>query len=234
MPTALVTGASRGLGLEHVRQFAERGWEVIACARKPDVGELAAIVQGNASVTARVLDVIDHAAIDALAVEFRGATIDVLVNNAGTLGPMGMPESVAYQSLSNMDYENWRDILEVNLLGAFKVATAFHDHLAASKQRLLVNMSSDLGSVEQNTKGALYAYRSSKSALNIITKGMSVEWLDVVIIAMAPGWCRTALGGPDAEVDPVDSVRAQQALFDRLGQEDSGRFVDRFGETVPW
>jgi len=99
---------------------------------------------------------------------------------------------------------------------------------------LFVNMSSDVGSVEQNRTGKLYAYRSSKAGLNIISKGMAVEWHDVVVIAMAPGWCRTDLGGTEAEVDPVDSVRAQQELFDRLGPEDSGRYLDRFGETVPW
>lgn len=234
MLTALVTGANRGLGLEHASQFAKRGWNVIACARKPDAGELRVLAHGNPQVKLHELDVTNHGAIDSLAEGLRGTAIDVLVNNAGTAGPRGMPEIMAHQSLVNMDYGIWRDILEVNLLGAFKVATAFHDHVATSDKKLLVNMSSDVGSVEQNQSGKIYAYRSSKAALNIVTKGMAQEWQDIIVIAMAPGWCRTDLGGAEAEVDPADSVRAQQELFDQLGPDDTGCYLNRFGETVPW
>ena len=234
MTTVLVTGANRGLGLEHARQFAERGWHVIACARDTDAEELRAIADGNERVKIRELDVTHHMAVESLATELRGTAIDVLVNNAGTAGPGGMPHIIVHQSLENMDYGIWRNILEVNLLGAFKVATAFHDHIVASDRKLLVNMSSDVGSVAQNQTGKIHAYRASKAGLNIVTKGMAVEWQDIVVIAMAPGWCRTELGGADAQVDPADSVREQQALFDRLGPADTGHFLNRFGETVPW
>lgn len=235
MPTALVTGANRGLGLEYARQFAARGWRVLACARNPEAPGLAAVAAGSGGLVERVaLDVADHAAVDALAVRLRGTPVDILVNNAGTTGPSGTPGAMAYQRLDHMDYAIWRDILEVNLLGAFKVATAFHDHVAASGRRLVVNLSSDLGSVANNRNGQMYAYRSSKAALNMITRGMAAEWKELVVIAMAPGWCRTDLGGAEAEVDPVDSVRAQLELFERLGPGHTGRFVDRFGKDVAW
>jgi NAD(P)-dependent dehydrogenase (short-subunit alcohol dehydrogenase family) len=133
-----------------------------------------------------------------------------------------------------MDYAIWREILEVNLLGAFKVATALREHVAASARRLIVNMSSDLGSIAQNRRGNLHAYRTSKAGLNMVTRGMAIEWQDLVVVAMAPGWCRTDLGGEGAEVEPADSVREQQAVLERLGPADSGRFIDRFGRDVPW
>ena len=234
MPATLITGANRGLGLEHARQFAARGWRVFACARGPDVPALNELAQQYDQVSLHALDVTEHAAVDALAAELSDTAVDILVNNAGTTGPQGTPEAMRYQSLANMDYQIWREIMEVNVLSAFKVATAFRDHVAASDRRLLVNMSSGLGSVTNNQTGNMYAYRSSKAALNIITKGMAAEWQDLIVIAMSPGWCRTDLGGQDAPVDPVESVQAQQALFERLDVADSGRYVDRFGETVPW
>ena len=157
----------------------------------------------------------------------------VLINNAGTSGPLGFPECSAYSGLDNTDYEIWRRILEINLLGAFKVATAFHDHVAKSKRRVLVNMSSDLGSVAQNTQGDLYNYRSSKAGLNIVTKGFGNEWPDIISIAMAPGWCQTELGGTGAEIDPADSVREQIKTIDALTLKHSGAFINRFGESVP-
>lgn len=234
MPVAFITGASRGLGLEHCRQFAARGWEVIAAARRPDDRELAELCAAQPRVRAVALDVVDHAAVDWLAASLDGTAIDVLVNNAGSSGPRGGFDGRDYQSLAGMDYAIWRQILEVNLLGAFKVATAFHRHVAASARRLVVNMSSDLGSIAGNRVGQVYAYRSSKVALNMVTRGMANEWRDVVVVSLAPGWCRTALGGEGAEIEPADSVREQQQLFERLGPADSGRFIDRFGQDLPW
>jgi len=158
----------------------------------------------------------------------------VLLNNAGTFGPAGAPEGMSYQSLTNMDYQIWRQILEVNLLSPFKVAVAFCEHLRRSERPLLVMMSSDLGAISQNTQGGSYAYRSSKSALNMVSKGMALEWPDIIVIAMAPGWCKTDLGGDIAPIDPVDSVRDQQRAFEKLTPEKSGCFIDRFGEEVAW
>ena len=95
-------------------------------------------------------------------------------------------------------------------------------------------MSSDLGSVEQNSFGGFYSYRTSKSALNIISKGMSVDWQDITIIALAPGWCKTYLGGEEAEIHPDDSVKDQQEMFEKIVSNNSGMFLDRFGKEVPW
>jgi NAD(P)-dependent dehydrogenase (short-subunit alcohol dehydrogenase family) len=79
-----------------------------------------------------------------------------------------------------------------------------------------------------------YAYRSSKAGLNILTKGMAAEWQGLIAIAMAPGWCKTDLGGADAPIDPADSVRDQQIIYAKLTSADSGRFIDAQGATVAW
>ena len=232
MPTVLITGANRGLGLEYARQYLAKGWEVIACTRQPDTPALQELVADGLRIY--TLDVTDHDAVDALARELTDDAIDVLVNNAGGMGPKGFPECAEYSGIDNTDYAIWRQILEVNLLGAFKVATAFRDHIAASERRILVNVASDLGSMAQNTMGGFYNYRSSKVALNILTTGFGVEWQDVITVSIAPGWCSTDLGGAGAEVAPADSVAAQLDTIDQLGREHSGKFIDRFGEDVPW
>ena len=236
MPTVLVTGANRGLGYEHVKQYAQKGWKVIACARNPkkatELENLKDKYDDNFII--EQLEVIDHPRIEELAEKYSNTPIDILINNAGTTGPLGVPGAMDYQKIDSMDYEIWRDILEVNLISPFKVATAFHDHIAQSEKKLLIMMSSDLGSIEQNTFGGFYSYRASKAALNIISKGMSVDWQDLTVIALAPGWCKTYLGGEDAEIHPDESVENQQAMFEKIITSNSGMFLDRFGKEVPW
>jgi len=232
MPTVLITGANRGLGLEYTRQYLLRQWQVIACTRTPDATQLCVLPGKRLRIYN--LDVTDHDAVDRLAEELRDELIDVLINNAGTSGPKDAMESSAYSGFSNMNFIIWRQILEVNLLGAFKIATAFHANLAKSERGVLVNISSDLGSLAQNTQGGLYSYRTSKAGLNVITKGFSNDWRDIISIAMAPGWCQTDLGGTGAQIDPADSVREQISTIERLTKAHSGYFIDRFGEVVPW
>ena len=147
MPTVLVTGANRGLGFEHVKQYAEKGWNVIACARNPEkADDLQALkIKYEKHFTIEQLEVIDHPKIEDLAEKYKSTPIDILLNNAGTTGPMGVPGAMEYQKIDSMDYQIWRDILEVNLLSPFKIATAFKEHVSKSEKKILVMMSSDLG-----------------------------------------------------------------------------------------
>ena len=236
MPTVMVTGANRGIGYEHVAQYAQKKWNVIACARQPEKAIELLQLQDKygANFIIEELEVTNHKQVDDLSQKHSNTTIDILINNAGTGGPEGMPGAMDYQKIDNMDYQIWRDILEVNLLAPFKVATSFHKQISISDKKTLIMMSSDLGSVSQNTFGGLYSYRASKSALNIVAKGMSNEWKDIIVVALAPGWCRTYLGGAEAEIAPMDSVEDQQKMFESLTETDSGKFLDRFGNEVPW
>ena len=236
MPTVFVTGANRGLGFEHVKQYAEKNWEVIACSRNPEQSNELSLLRDQYpdNLIIEKLDVTNFEEITALSEKYKDKPIDILINNAGTLGPKGVPEAMGYQNIGHMDYEIWRDILEVNLLAPFKVATAFHDQVAMSSKKLLIMMSSDLGSVEQNNFGGLYSYRASKAGLNILSKGMSIDWKDITVIALAPGWCKTFLGGVEADVEPDVSVTEQQKMFESIEPSDSGKFLDRFGKEVPW
>ena len=236
MSTVMVTGANRGIGYEHVAQYAQKKWKVIACARQPEKAIELLQLQDKygANFIIEELEVTNHKQVDDLSQKHSNTAIDILINNAGTGGPEGMPGAMDYQKIDNMNYQIWRDILEVNLLAPFKVATSFHKQISISDKKTLIMMSSDLGSVSQNTFGGLHSYRASKSGLNIVAKGMSNEWEDIIVVALAPGWCRTYLGGAEAEIDPMDSVEDQQKMFESLTESDSGRFLDRFGNEVPW
>ena len=236
MPTVMVTGANRGIGYEHVAQYAQKKWKVIACTRQPEkaIDLLQLQDKYGANFIIEELEVTNHKQVDDLSQKHSNTAIDIFINNAGTGGPEGMPGAMDYQKIDNMNYQIWRDILEVNLLAPFKVATSFHKQISISDKKTLIMMSSDLGSVSQNTFGGLYSYRASKSGLNIVAKGMSKEWKDIIVVALAPGWCRTYLGGAEAEIDPMDSVEDQQKMFESLTESDSGKFLDRFGNEVPW
>jgi len=236
MSTVLITGANRGIGLEHAKQYAAQGWSVIACCRNPAKADELNQLQREHPMKVEIypLDVTSVQGVSSLAMRLADRTIDLLLNNAGTFGPKGAPEGTSYQGLYFMDYGIWRNMLEVNLIAPFHITVAFRQHLERSTNPIVVNMSSGLASIEHNEVGMSYAYRSSKAGLNMITKGMAAELDKMIVVAMAPGWCKTDLGGPDAEVDVDVSVKDQQITIAKLRKEDSGRYMDRGGETIPW
>jgi len=230
MPTALITGASRGIGRELACRLSDKGWRVLAGCRSPDDADLPEAVERH------LLDTADYASIDALAARLTGVPIDLLVNNAGSYGPQGFPDGQTYQAFGTIDYAVWADVLRVNLFGPMKMAEAFADHLAVSERKLIVNMSSDLGSVANNSFGGSHAYRTSKAALNMLTKGLSIDLAPrgITVVSMAPGWTRTKLGGAMAPLSVEESVTGQIAVFERLSIADSGRFLNHEAAEVSW
>src|SRR5438552_14243095 len=169
MPTTLITGANRGLGLEFVRQYAGDGWQVIACCRDPDQAtHLQAVTAGRSGVVeVQALDVTDGASVAALARRLAGRPIDLLVNNAGRGGQSGS------DTLGRIDYELWQELLAANTLGPMRVTEALIEDVVASQLKRVVTLSSGMGSLNWLAKedsagfGAAYQYRSSKAAVNI-------------------------------------------------------------------
>jgi NAD(P)-dependent dehydrogenase (short-subunit alcohol dehydrogenase family) len=239
MSTVLVTGAGRGLGLEFVRQYAADGWTVIATARDPARhAELQALVVAAAGrIRVHALDVADRAAIDALAVSLAGNAIDVLINNAGTMGREGYAGSgMQAQRFGHSNYEDWLQTFAVNALGPMKMAEAFADHVAASQQKKIVALSSLVASIGSNNLGGLYAYRSSKAALNAILKSMALDLMrrGIIVTPLHPGWAATDIGGPNAPMRPQHSVAGLRHVIEGLTREKSGRFWQWDGKELPW
>ncbi len=230
MPTALITGAGRGIGLAFARAFAADGWRVHACCRHPDkAGDLAALSADSAgAVGLHRLDVTDGLQVAGLARELADEAIDVLVNNAGVMGPR--------TGFGETDYGAWLPVFAVNTLAPMRMAERFVEHLARSERRLIVNISSYMGSLGDNTSGGAYIYRSSKAALNMVSKSLSIDLAPrgVSVIVFHPGWVRTDMGGSSAPLTPEQSVAGMRAVMDRLKPKDTGRFFNYDGSDVPW
>ncbi len=239
--TVLVTGANRGIGLAMVRNYAERGWTVIATARKPEkADELNAIAAANDNVTVERMDLLDHAGIDALAEKLRDVKIDVLLNNAAILGDADR------QDFGSYDYELMETIFAVNVAGTMKMAEAFTDHVAASDQKKIVAITSVQGSIGLLRDPMIPFYKMSKTALNM---GMSsiatiVKRKGITVALISPGAVDTrmmeeALGHAGMKnrswlITPAESAEAVINVIDQYELKYTGRFLAHTGEELPW
>ncbi len=236
MSSVLITGANRGLGLDFVRQYLQDGWRVFACSRTAG-DTLTAMAASEARLSLHKLDVADHQQIDALAAALRGQAIDVLLNNAGMFGRIGFAEGgVEAQSFGRSDFDDWAQVYRVNVMGPMKMAEAFVEHVAASEQRKIVTTTSMLGSMGLNNIGGLYAYRSSKAAVNAVMHSMGIDLKPRGIIAVAihPGWARTGMGGPQAELDSETAVQGVREVIAGLSVNSLGHVTAYSGEQLPY
>ena len=220
MPTILITGAGRGLGLELARQYAEDGWKVLGTVRNSKA-------QPHLHETLR-LDVTDAAQVEQLASRLKGVPIDVLFCSAGIIGKRGM-------ALGSFDYESWEEVLRVNVLGAAALAEALVEHVAASERKVIAMMSSRLGSISESS-GMTLPYATSKAALNMLVKGLAATLAakGMVVVALSPGWVRTDMGGAGAPLSAEASVRGLRQVIAGLKSDDSGHFFSHDGSSIPW
>jgi NAD(P)-dependent dehydrogenase (short-subunit alcohol dehydrogenase family) len=222
--TCLVTGANRGIGLEFARQLQARGERVIATARHPE----AATDLATLGVRVEPLDVADGGSVRALAERLQGAPIDVLVNNAGTGGDSS--------PLADLDFERMARFFSVNSIGPLRLAQALMPNLRAGSRRLIVSLTSQMGSIASNDQGGYYGYRASKAALNMLNRTLALELAGkgYTCVVLNPGWVRTDMGGAGAPLTPEASVRGLLRLIDRLTPKDTGSFFSWNGERVAW
>ncbi len=228
--TVLITGANRGIGLELTRQFAADGWRVIACCRNPAEAEsLQILEQQYPAVEIHALDVTQYDQMQALAVSLRDRPIDILLSNAGIYGPKGI-------GFGEVDAENWRQVLEVNTIAPLMLVQAFVDQVAASRQKLVAVVSSKVGSIADNRGGGGYLYRSSKTAVNQVVKSLSIDLAErgISVISLHPGWVKTDMGGPNAEISAQVSVEGLMRILQSAGAAQSGQFIEYNGDSIPW
>jgi NAD(P)-dependent dehydrogenase (short-subunit alcohol dehydrogenase family) len=239
VPAVLITGASRGIGLEFVRQYLADGWQVYAtCHKLANAGQLKTMKSNKLHILE--MDVTDAAQVKAVAEHLKGKPIDLLINNAGTVEPIfygsGAYEGTDDPDLRNYDFDAWLDLLKTNVLGPARVCGAFVDNLTAGERPVAVNVSSTLASVASTWQAGRYAYRTSKAALNMLTRSVG-EWYakrGIVLISISPGWTRTEMGGPKAANSVEDSVRGVRNVIARTTMAQAGTFVDFNGQTIPW
>ena len=237
MAVVLVTGANRGLGLEFVRQYAKDGWQVEAACRtgSAELTELAA--QHAPLIRIWPLDVVDPVSIATLARQLLGQPIDLLLNNAGYLGRVPFAAGgIQHQQFGDSDYADWEQTFRVNVLGPMRLAEALIGNVEAGTGRRIVTLTSIVGSMALNTQGGLYPYRASKAAVNAVMKSMAIDLHQRGILAAAihPGWARTEMGGPSAEMDPTDSVRGMRKVIANLHPGQLGQVLAWDGSVLPY
>ena len=217
MPSVLITGANRGIGLELARQYAADGWTVIATAREEsaELNELGVRVES--------LDMRDFEAVVALGQGI--GSLDLLIANAGTYGPRD-PGSAE-------DGTAWAETFAVNTIAPFLLAKSVLPAVERSGGKLIA-ISTKMGSIADNGSGGFVAYRSSKSALNMAWKSLAVDNPTVVCAVLHPGWVQTRMGGESAPLSTEDSVSGMRRVIEELGPGQSGGFFAFDGAEIPW
>jgi NAD(P)-dependent dehydrogenase (short-subunit alcohol dehydrogenase family) len=235
-PTVLITGANRGIGLEFVKQFSGRDWNIIATARKPEAAtDLQEIAKKYDRLVVERLDVTDFERMQELKEKYTAQTIDVLLSNAGITPKY----KSAFKKVAGVDWDMMRKSLDVNAIAPLQLAQTFIDNVAASEQKKIVIISSKAGSFELGPKlPMMYSYRGSKAALNMYMYTLSFETpkKDVILTLLSPGQVNTMPGMkiPNA-IETDESVSKMLVVIDSLTPEQNGKFLDfEDGRELGW
>ncbi len=230
MPTALITGANRGLGFEFCKQFLNKKYQVYACCRNinnaTELQKLKSISHNQLEIIP--LDVEAEESINLLNNHIKHQPIDILINNAGIF--------TDYESDNHLIAKTWQKFFMINSIAPYLITQKLLENCRASDQKKIINITSGLGSIKQNTEGGYDPYRASKAALNAITKSLAIENSsnNIIVIAMSPGWVRTDMGGAGAPLSPEEAVSGIIKQIDKLTAEDTGKFYSYDGRELPW
>jgi NAD(P)-dependent dehydrogenase (short-subunit alcohol dehydrogenase family) len=224
----LITGANRGLGLEFTKQYAADGWQVLACCRHPQQATaLQALARAHANIHIHDLNVADFAQIDALAMQLKDEKIDVLINNAGVF---------PHSTFGNTNYEDWAEAFKINAMASLKMAEAFVTQVTKSELKKIATLTSKMGSLDDNTSGESYIYRTSKTAVNMVMKSLSIDLkpYGISVVTLHPGWVQTDMGGPNGLIDAHTSVTGLRKVIDGLSLNTTGKFIAYNGSEIAW
>lgn len=229
MPVALILGASRGIGLEFVRQYRADGWRVIATTRSDD-GQHALETLG---AEVHRLDLTDPAAVAALGWKFDGEAFDVAVYCAGVMG-------MRTHGIQPVHQENFETVMCSNVLGPMMALPVILPAVEAAVQGrggkggVLAVMSSRMASLGEMESNSNWLYRASKAALNVVMKATAIESQQATVIALHPGWVHTDTGGPLAELSPKRSVSDMRIVLSEVSRAHNGTFLNHDGNPIPW
>jgi len=226
LPTLLILGASRGIGLEFVRQYRADGWRVIAAARSAEgVAALKAL-----GAEAHQVDLTDAGAVAGLGWKLDGESLDVAIYNAGVVGP----RSEGAQSVTREDFDN---VMHVNVLGpmmALPLILPYVETGQSGRGGVLAVLSSRMGSIGAMDSNRSWLYRVSKAGVNAALKAVSLDARHATCVALHPGWVQTDMGGKDADLTPQQSVKGMRQVLATVKRSDNGSFHNYDGTPIPW
>ena len=240
--TVLITGSNSGLGLEFAKEYAAKGWTVIATHRRDTIPDTLKTLAGKyPNVRVERMDVSKLNEIDTLAEKLQGVPIDVLINNAGVaeIGEFKGIGKNTRQAFGTLDYDDYEIMDKVNVRGPIKVAEAFYPNVKASKQKKIIAISSAAGMVSTPQRGGMYWYGMNKAALNklMVTLAADVKKDGVSVAMFHPGAVRVEkfakLDFPGM-ISPQESISGMIKVIAGLTVENTGRFWSHDGKTMPW
>ena len=231
MSTIMIVGATRGIGLELTKQYANEGNQVIACARDTaNASLLNEVASGSENIKIEQLDIADAGSIESASSRIGEEAIDSVIIVAGWVG--GMPDN---QTIDNIDIDEWHNTLNINTIGPLLVAKAFKSNLAASGNGNLMILSSQLAASTW-PMGGMYIYSTTKAAVSKVGQILALDWAEdpIIVSIMHPGWVQTDIGCPTAEITAEESASGIRNVLSGLTKEDSGNFYKWNGDIHPW
>ena len=233
----LVTGANRGLGLEFTKQILQAGHNVYAACRNiNDIEDLDLLfAEYKDKLIVVNLDINDHNSILSLSEKLKDTSIDVMINNAGTIGPLPYFENTFKQHYGTIDYDVWSDVFKTNLFGPVKMAETFLENIENGNDKKMIFISSVVGSIADDHQRA-FEYATSKTALNksVALLADILKEKEVKVLAMCPGYVKTRMNGGGANLEPEESIEGMLEQIEKLDTESSGSFVRYNGESINW
>lgn len=230
MATILISGTNRGIGLEFTRQCLLRGDRVIATCRTMETADdLMQLSRSHEGLDIRQLDVSSSESMQDFVQQLAGIPIDIFINNAGVYGPSNA-------SFGTVDAQVWASVLQVNSIAPLLLTQLLMPNLRQGKDKKLLYLTSKMGSIDDNSGGGCYIYRSSKTALNSVVKSLAIDLAAEGFSAalLHPGWVQTDMGGPNALINTETSVTGMLKIVDELGPQSAGKFFNYDGSIIPW
>jgi len=227
-PTVLITGANRGLGLKFTELYAQKKFNVLATCRTPHNADgLLELADKNNQISVLPLDVGISEEVENLAETIKASPIDILINNAGIWRS---------STLGSINRQAWLESFTINSIAPYEVTQALLPNIKKGSLKKVVSITSKMGSIDDNTSGSSYIYRSSKSALNMVMRSLQhdLSSYGIATLTLHPGWVQTDMGGMNALINDEQSVSGMINVIDKLNIENTGRFIDYDGKPISW
>ena len=230
MTNVLITGANRGLGLGFVKSFLAKNINVICTTRNIAGSKELLECKKNHPNNLEILelDLLEENSENTLSDLLSDKPVDIFINNAGV--------GNSNQRFGVVSSKPWLELLKVNLIAPLTFTQAIIENIKKGSDKKIYFLSSQLGSIGDNTSGGMYIYRSSKTALNQVVKSLSVDLkpIGITVISLHPGWVKTDMGGPNAPVSIDESVKGMMKVIDTTDIGNTGTFLNYDGKELPW
>ena len=226
--TVLITGANRGIGLKFAEEYLKLGWYVIATCRDPsNASKLDQLVKNSKSLEIYPLEVSNTDQIHELVSKLKNKPIDVLINNAGIHRSC---------TLGSIDKQAWLESFAINSIAPYELTIHLLDNILQGSLKKVISITSKMGSIDDNTSGGSYIYRSSKTALNSIMRSLEHDLghHGIATLTLHPGWVKTDMGGMGAWINVDESVAGMIKQIEKLNLSNAGRYVDYAGKKINW